>query len=106
MATHWPFPGSDEPPQQHDLPTPRYAVGDRVTSSWGGPGIVVRVEDWPSVGGHRAYCVHHDWSTAPATFGHLMCEDDLQPLAVAAALLLPEDDQPAREAGEMELFAC
>lgn len=73
----WPFPGQPaSPPPVHDLPQPRFSVGDRVTTRWG-RATVMKVEDWPDCMGDRIYHVRHDWSDAPPGFGHLFGEGDM-----------------------------
>lgn len=110
MAVLWPFPGhpvEHRPP--HNLPPPRFAVGDRVTTKWGSA-TVQRVCDYYGCSGSRTYHLRHDWCSSPEGFGHFFDEDDMQPLAEQAQAAEPDDaadDEAAlrRGAEQMELFA-
>lgn len=87
----WPFPNSGEPwwhaYPPHNMPPPRFAVGDRVRTRWGSY-TVLSVHDWEYFGG-RAYHCRPDGSSAPPSFGHTWGEHDMAPLV----------EQPAEEEG-------
>ncbi len=79
----WPFPGQSSdrwweayPP--HNLPPPRFAVGDRVETRWGSA-TVLRIYDYEHFDGRR-YQLRYDFSSAPEGFGHGWGENDMQPL--------------------------
>lgn len=109
----WPFPGQNTSPwwefyPPHNLPPPRFAVGDRVTTRWGSA-TVLRVYDHEHFDG-RAYQLRYDFSSSPPGFGHQWSEADMQPLVEQAAEPDPEEVfQPAPTAAarveQMELFA-
>lgn len=96
----WPFPGQEDarwwidyPP--HNLPAPRFAVGDRVTTRWGSA-TVTRILDYYGLDGSRVYSVRHDWSSSPEGFGHFFEEAGMQPLVEHQAEPEPEEVfQPA-----------
>lgn len=106
----WPFPVQDaarwfEAYPPHNLPPPRFAVGDRVETRWYF-GTVIRVFDCEHFGS-RCYQVRGDGSDAPPGFGHRWAEDDMQPARERPAE--PEEDAPAQpapraEAPQLELF--
>ena len=79
----WPFPGQNTAPwwecyPPHNLPPPRFAVGDRVQTRWG-YATVTRIYDYEYFDG-RLYQLHYDWSSAPVAFGHRWSEADMEPL--------------------------
>jgi hypothetical protein len=87
----WPFPGQEGPWWEayppHNLPPPRFAPGDRVTTRWGSA-TVQRVYDCEYFDG-RLYQLRYDWSSsAPPGFGHRWSENDMEQIA--------EGDQPAQ----------
>lgn len=95
-APIWPFPGQPQRPWSecyppHNLPPPRFAVGDRVVTRWG-RATVLRVYDHEHFDG-RAYHLRFDFSSAPEGFGHQWSEADMQPLV----------EQPIEEEAE-EVF--
>jgi len=109
---HWPFPGQEgnehlQPP--HNMPPPRFAVGDRI-STRSGTATVMAIKDTEGLNG-RTYHVRHDWVTdAPPGFGHFYDENSMQPHVDPP----PEPDaddiepRPAHQAAEppqLELFA-
>jgi len=106
----WPFPGTDwswaaYPP--HNLPPPRFSVGDRVQTRWG-RATVVRIHDWEWFGS-RAYHLRDDGSDAPPGFGKTWSESDMEPVVDLPAG--DEDDElppcmaaPRAEAPQLELF--
>jgi hypothetical protein len=73
------YPIDDEPhgPPWPQLPPARFAIGDRVVSSWG-DATVIRVFDG-GLNARRSYLIKHDWSNAPAGFGHCFGEHELEP---------------------------
>jgi hypothetical protein len=83
----WPFPGQPQRPwweccPPHNLPPPRFAVGDRVETRWGAA-TVLRVYDHEHFDG-RAYQLRYDWAQdAPPGFGHRWGESDMRPLVEA-----------------------
>lgn len=84
----WPFPGQNTAPwwecyPPHNLPPPRFAVGDRVTTRWGSA-TVLRVHDCEHFGS-RSYHVRHDYTNAPPGFGKTWSEGDMEPLVEQAA---------------------
>lgn len=91
------------PDPTEDLPPARYAIGDRVTSSWG-RGTVCGVEVWAMGDAGRAYTVHHDFSSAPPNFGHCFGEFHLQPLS-SQRVEVPQDVEPATTVPQLDLFA-
>ena len=81
-APIWPFPGQPQRPwweccPPHNLPPPRFAVGDRVETRWGSA-TVLRVYDHEHFDG-RAYHLRFDFSSAEPGFGHHWSEADMQP---------------------------
>jgi hypothetical protein len=92
----WPFPGQPQRPwweccPPHNLPPPRFAVGDRVETRWGAA-TVLRVYDHEHFDG-RAYQLRYDWAQdAPPGFGHRWSESDMRPLVEASG---SADDEPA-----------
>ncbi len=79
----WPFPGQNTAPwwecyPPHNLPPPRFAVGDRITTRWGSA-TVLRIHDCEHFGS-RSYHVRHDDSSAPPGFGKTWSEADMEPL--------------------------
>lgn len=90
----WPFPGQScdrwwEAYPPHNLPAPRFAVGDRVTTRWGSY-TVLSVRDHEFFGGREYHC-RPDGSTAPPGFGHTWSEADMQPLVERQAEPEPEE---------------
>lgn len=109
----WPFPGHASPWWEayppHNLPPPRFAVGDRVRTRWGSYTVLV-VRDRELFGSREYHC-RPDGSSAPPGFGHAWGEADMQPLVVEQ-IREPEPEevfQPAPAQGsaveQMELFA-
>lgn len=108
----WPFPGQSadqwfEAYPPHNLPPPRFDVGDRVTTRWG-RATVLRVHDCEHFGS-RGYHVRYDGSDAPAGFGKTWSEADMQPLVEQPAEL--DDDEvfqpaavPRGAVEQMEMF--
>lgn len=108
----WPFPGQSSdrwweayPP--HNLPPPRFAVGDRVTTRWGSA-TVLRIHDWEHFGS-RGYHLRFAGSDAPAGFGNTWGEADMQPLVERQAAPEPEEvfqpvAVPGRAVEQMALF--
>jgi hypothetical protein len=109
----WPFPGQGTSPwwdayPPHNLPPPRFAVGDRVETRWY-TGTVIRVYDCEHFGS-RLYTVRGDCSDAPPGFGHRWSEHDMQPARPRA--VEPEEDEapqlaahPRQASPQLELFA-
>lgn len=108
----WPFPGASGPWWEayppHNLPPPRFAVGDRVRTRWGSY-TVLSVSDHEFFGS-RAYHCRPDGSSAPPGFGHQWGEADMEPLVERIAE--PEDDElfqaapaPGPRLEQLELFA-
>lgn len=92
----WPFPGDGDPwwvsYPPHNLPPPRFQVGDRVETRWYF-GTVLQVFDYEHFGS-RCYHVRGDCSDAPPGFGHRWAEDDMQPAPARERAPEPEDDEP------------
>jgi hypothetical protein len=63
---------------EQDPPPPRFAVGDRVVTAWG-RATVIAIHEMPWFGSARVYTVKHDWSDAPAGFGHHFGENECEP---------------------------
>lgn len=105
----WPFPGDNTPwwhaYPPHNLPPPRFAIGDRVTTRWGSA-TVLQVHDWEHFGS-RGYHLRYDFSSSPPGFGHTWSEADMHPLAEHPAE--SEDDEvfhvppkPGQQASQVE----
>lgn len=90
----WPFPGQEvawwEHYPPHNLPPPRFAVGDCVETRWG-RAVVISVKDYEGLAG-RCYLVKHDWSSAPPGFGHWFGEHGMQPAGPLPQWLDDDDD--------------
>lgn len=106
----WPFPGQGTSPwwecyPPHNMPPPRFSVGDRVQTRWG-CATVLRVFDYERFTG-RAYHLHYDWSDSPPAsgFGHLWSEDEMEPAPPPARQDDEEQLQAVPAAPQMELFA-
>lgn len=111
-APIWPFPGQPQRPwweccPPHNLPPPRFAVGDRVETRWGAA-TVLRVYDREHFDG-RAYHLRFDFSSAPDGFGKTWSEADMQPRVEQAREEEPEETDllmpaPRKAAPQLELF--
>ncbi len=102
----WPFPGM-EPELLPELPPARFALGDRVITRWGA-GTVCWVGYWGDTDMGRKYIVHHDWSNAPATFGHGFYENDLvlleQPATAPRTKAFQRGPAPMTTLEQLHLF--
>jgi hypothetical protein len=110
-APIWPFPGANGPWWEayppHNLPPPRFAVGDRVRTPWGGYTVLV-VRDYEHFGS-RSYHCRPDGSSSPPGFGHTWGEDDMEPLVEQPAAPEPVEvfhaaPAPRAQVEQMELF--